>query len=101
MDRLSTVIEVTSSNPVNVPCFFRLIFFLFIYLFIDIIHDHFQTNLIAEYRFNDCKQCMPYCLVDAFSGISHMRFRVFSHLDHHKQKQRGQSFSQQVSTRHH
>ena len=54
-------------------CIFR--FYTFINLFKDIIHYHFQTIWVAEYRFNDSKQCMPY-LVDAFSGISHMRFCV-------------------------
>ena len=43
-------------------CFFRFYIFinLYIYLFIDIIHNHFQTIWIAEYRFNDSKQCIPY-----------------------------------------
>ena len=43
--------------------FFVFVFdftFLLIYLFRDIIHNHFQTILFAEYRFNDCKQCIPY-----------------------------------------
>ena len=68
-----------SSNPVTVPCVFLFLFFfcfrlffdfifLLIHLFIDIIHYPFQT----VYRFNDCKQCIPYC-VDAFSSISHIR----------------------------
>ena len=61
MDRLSTVMEGASSNPATVPCvlfcgFFR--FYIFInYLFIDIIHYHFQTISVDKYRFNDCKQC--------------------------------------------
>ena len=57
MDRLSTVMEVVSSNPVTVPFFFFFFDFMFllIYLFIDIIHNHFQTISVAEYRFNDCK----------------------------------------------
>ena len=35
--------------------FFFFFFYQLIYLFIDIhaIHNHFQTNLVAEYRFND------------------------------------------------
>ena len=36
--------------------FFSILFFYqLIYLLIDIhvIHNHFQTNLVAEYRFND------------------------------------------------
>ena len=78
MNRLSTVIEVDSWNPITIPCFFCvclsiLYFYQFIDLFKDIIHYHFQTIWVAEYRFNDSKQCMPY-LVDAFSGISHLRF---------------------------
>ena len=38
--------------------FFR--FYVFIYLFIDIIDNFFQTISVAEYCFNDCKQCIPY-----------------------------------------
>ena len=78
MDRLSTVMEGASSNPVTLPCVFFFSFFFFdfiflsIYLFIDIIHYHFQTISVDKYRFNDCKQCIPY-RVDAFSGISHIR----------------------------
>ena len=59
MDRLSTVMEVASSNPVIAPCFFRS-YILLINLFIDIIHNHFQNFLDAEYRFNDSKRCIPY-----------------------------------------
>ena len=51
--------------------FFDFIFSL-IYLFIAIIHYHFQTISVDKYRLNDCKQCIPYS-VDAFSGISHIR----------------------------
>ena len=40
--------------------FFFDFIFLLIYLFIDIIHYHFQTISINKYRFNDCKQCIPY-----------------------------------------
>ena len=36
------------------PFFFDFMFLL-IYLSIDIIHNHFQTISVAEYRFNDCK----------------------------------------------
>ena len=76
MNGLSTVIEIASSDPVTLPCFFFDIeFYQFIYLFKDIIHNHFQTTWVAEYRFNDSKQCIPYC-VHAFSAISHRRFRV-------------------------
>ena len=69
--------EGASSNPVTVPYFFFSFFFfvfiiILIHLFIDIIHYHFQTISLDKYRFNDCKQCIPYC-VDAFSGISHIR----------------------------
>ena len=44
MNRLSTVIEVASSNPVTLPCFFFFACFffrlyIFINLFIDIIRD--------------------------------------------------------------
>ena len=57
-------------------CFFFVFFFVFIilliYLFIDIIHYHFQTISLDKYRLNDCKQCIPYS-VAAFSGISHIR----------------------------
>ena len=46
------------------PCVFFSFFFDFIfllmYLFIDIIHYHFQTISVDKYRFNDCKQCIPY-----------------------------------------
>ena len=55
-------------------CVFFDVIFLSIYLFKDIIHKHFQI-WVAEYHFNDSKHCIPF-LVDAFSGISHMRFRV-------------------------
>ena len=34
---------------IHVPIDF--IFYQFINVFIDIIHNHFQTNLVAEYRF--------------------------------------------------
>ena len=43
--------------------FFRFFFgfiFLLIYLFIDIIHRHFQTISVDKNRFNDCKQRIPY-----------------------------------------
>ena len=41
--------------------FFSILYFYqFIYLFKDIIHNDFQTLWVAEYRFNDSKQCMPY-----------------------------------------
>ena len=50
--------EVASSNPITVlfVCvFFDFIFYQLIYLFIDIqvIHNHCQTTLVGEYRFND------------------------------------------------
>ena len=51
--------------------FFFVFIILLIYLFIDIIHYHFQTISLDKYRFNDCKQCIPYW-VDALSGISHI-----------------------------
>ena len=61
MDRLPTVMEGASSNPVTVPYVFFFVFIiLLIYLFIDIIHQHFQTISLDKYRFNDCKQCIPY-----------------------------------------
>ena len=66
MDCLSTVTEIASSNSVSVPCcFFISVFvsdftFLLVYLFIDIILNHFQTILVAKYCFNDCKQGIPY-----------------------------------------
>ena len=61
---------------VTVPCFFYFIFSL-IYLFLIYRYNshHFQTILVAEYRFNDSEQCIPYG-VDAFRGISQMHFRV-------------------------
>ena len=34
--------------------------FLLVYLFRDIILNHFQTILVAKYCFNDCKQGIPY-----------------------------------------
>ena len=52
--------------------FFIYFIFVLIYLFIDIIHYHFQLISVDKYRFNDCKQCIAYW-VDAFSGISHIR----------------------------
>ena len=64
MDRLSTVMEVASSNPFTVACVLFFVFFdfifLLIYLFLDIIHYHFQTISVDKYRFNDCKQCISY-----------------------------------------
>ena len=62
MHRLSTVMEVASSNPVTFFFVFVFVFRFyilmnqFICLFIDIIHYHFQTILVAEYRFNDIKR---------------------------------------------
>ena len=67
-----------SLNPVTVVlcvCLFDFIFLSIYLLSIDIIHNHFQTIWVAEYRFNDSKQFIPYW-VDTFSGSSHMRFRV-------------------------
>ena len=60
MDRLSTVMEGASSKSVTVPrfffrVFFSILYFLLIYLFIDIIefHYHYHTILVDKYRFND------------------------------------------------
>ena len=42
-------------------CVFTILYFYqFIYLFKDIIHNYFQTIWVAEYSFNDSKQCIPY-----------------------------------------
>ena len=71
MNRLYTVMEVSNSNPVTVPCFVCLFFsccfffdfiFLFIYRYncLNKIHNHFKTIWVAEYHFNDSKQCIPY-----------------------------------------
>ena len=48
----------TGSNPVTVPCFFRVFFdfiFLFIYRYnrLIIIDNHFKTIGVSGYRFND------------------------------------------------
>ena len=40
--------------------FIYLFIHLFIYLFKDIIHSHFQSIWVAEYRFKDSKECIPY-----------------------------------------
>ena len=55
------VIQVASSNPVTVPCFFFsiLYFYQFIYIFKDIIHNHLQTIWVAENRFNDTNNAYP------------------------------------------
>ena len=61
MNRLSTVMEVASSIPVTVPCFPPFLFiYVFIYLFVDTIYEYNQTIWVAEYSFNDRKQCIPY-----------------------------------------
>ena len=67
MNRLSTAIEVASSNPVTV------LFFLFlsiIYLFIVIINNNFQTIWAAEYRFNDSKQCITYEVMHSVASLN-------------------------------
>ena len=56
--------EVESSNPVTVPCFFLFIFLFYIciiyrYNCLNIIHCHFKTIWAAEYRFNDNKNAYP------------------------------------------
>ena len=62
--RLRGIVDesLVHSNPVTVYCFFVSVFFfdfifLSIYLFKDINHNHFQTIWVAEYHFNDSKQC--------------------------------------------
>ena len=42
--------------------FFVCILFIFlsIYLFIDVIMSNFQSVWVAEFCFNDSKQCIPY-----------------------------------------
>ena len=67
MNRLSTVMEVASLNPVTMPHF--IIFFFRYYIFINlsihrynclnIIHNHFQTIWVAVYRFNGSNNTYP------------------------------------------
>ena len=63
-ERLTAVIEVASSNPVTLPFYFHQ----FIYLFIDIIHNHFQSIWVAEYRSNDSNNAYPIALMHSVSS---------------------------------
>ena len=40
--------------------FILLLINLFIHRYKYVINNHFQTLSVAVYRYNDCKQCIPY-----------------------------------------
>ena len=65
MNRLSTVIEVASSNPITLSFFSILYFHQFVFfLFIDIIHNHFQSIWVAFHLlFVFCRFCIWFVIV--------------------------------------
>ena len=79
--------EGASSNSLTVPCvflgFFSFFFdfiFLLVYLFIDIIHYHFQTISVDKYRFMTASNAYPIELMHSVVSRIYVPCLILSHL---------------------
>ena len=72
--------EFESRHRTLCVCFFFGFYIFINYLFIDIVHYHFQTISVDKYRFNDCKQCYPIELMHSVVSCIYVPCLIMSHL---------------------